>query len=165
MLVPAASNRAPGAKKHPMRGGNFLQVMVFSIGLPGAVFSAAEPQFIAYGGNALETGSGAFLYAEHHVLKYEDGRLRERVVLYQCADGSSFARKTASYARPLAPDFLLEDSSNGVREGVRDDGGLRTVFFRANPQTAERSAPLKIGPEWVIDSGFDEFIRATGNSS
>jgi hypothetical protein len=104
------------------------------------------------------------LYAEQHVLRRESGRIRERVVLYLCADGSPFARKTARYVEATAPDFVFEDSSNGVREGVRSEGSSRTVFFRAGPRTDEKSALIPLGANSVIDAGFDEFVRQNWQS-
>jgi hypothetical protein len=164
MLSLDASTGAPGSKKHPMRSGIFFW-LALGVGtcLPAPARAGLEPTFVAYSGKAVGA-AGEFLYAEHHVLKYQDGHLRERVVLYRCRDGSSFARKTASYVESLAPDFLFEDSSNGVREGVRNEGGARIAFFRAGPDGTEKTAPLKAGPDWVIDAGFDEYIRGNWQS-
>jgi hypothetical protein len=125
--------------------------------------AAAEPEFSTYSGQAVGS-KGEFLYAEQHLLKYEAGRIRERVVLYRCANGAPFARKTASYGELVAPDFVFEDSSNGVREGVRNEAGARTVFFRAGRDVPEKTAPLKLDPHGVIDAGFDEFIRENWQS-
>jgi hypothetical protein len=164
MLSPDASIGTPGSKKRPMRSGIFYWLALGAgICLTVSARAVPEPTFVAYSGKAAGA-AGDFLYSEHHVLKYEAGRLRERVVLYRCGDGTPFARKTASYVEPLAPDFLFEDSSNGVREGVRNEGGSRTAFFRAAPDGPEKTAPLKAGPVWVIDAGFDEYIRENWHS-
>jgi hypothetical protein len=93
------------------------------------------------------------------VLRFEDGRLTERVVLYTCPDGAPFARKVATYEDSLAPSFLFEDVANGVREGVKE-GERRRVFFRGVDQKLEKSVPLQALPGLVVDSGFDEFIRS-----
>jgi hypothetical protein len=85
--------------------------------------------------------------------------LAERVVLYTCKDGSAFARKTSSYVRAEAPDFLLEDASNGMSEGVRSEGGARQVFFRAALTDRERSKTLHEASDLVVDTGFDVFVR------
>ena len=63
--------------------------------------------YVSYSGVARARGSNQFLYGEHHVLRYQAGRLAERVVLYTCRDGAPFARKTVSYVDPIAPDFTL----------------------------------------------------------
>lgn len=150
-------------KNHLMRRAFLLELTALCSFAASGALADAEPQFTAYSGHAVGS-KGEFLYTEDHVLKHEAGRIRERVVLYQCADGAPFARKSARYVESLAPDFVFEDSSNGVSEGVRNEGGTRTVFFRAGRDAAEKTAPLKLGPEGVIDAGFDEFIRENWQS-
>jgi hypothetical protein len=134
-------------------------VLMLCVGplLPGEV--SASEQYLAYFGVAASQRSGESLYTESHVLHYRDGHLAERVVLYSCPDGTPFARKVATYEDPLAPNFLFEDISNGVREGVQA-GEQRRMFFRGVDQKPERSLPLPVVPGLVVDSGFDEFIRA-----
>jgi hypothetical protein len=124
---------------------------------------AASPpadRYLSYSGIATGRHSTEFLYAEHHVLLYRDGRLAERVVLYTCRDGSAFARKTVNYVGPLAPDFTLDDAATGMREGVRSQGDERQVFFRGNRLAPEAAGPLPQIRGLVIDTGFDAFIRA-----
>jgi hypothetical protein len=115
---------------------------------------------MSYSGTATARRSGDFLYGEHHLLAYRAGRLAERVVLYTCRDGSAFARKTVSYVDLVAPDFLLDDTAGGMREGIRSAGGTRTVFYQGDRTGPERSKPLPTIPGLVADAGFDEFIRA-----
>lgn len=152
---------------HPMRGTARNKYMVRKV-CPGMLALAvwvlapspadAADQYLAYSGIAASQRTGRPLYAENHVLRFEDGRLAERVVLYTCPDGTPFARKVATYEDPLAPSFSFEDVSNGVREGVKA-GERRRVFFRGVDQKPEKSMPLQPLPGLVIDSGFDEFIR------
>ncbi|MEP6885784.1 MAG: hypothetical protein ABJC66_13640 [Gammaproteobacteria bacterium] len=120
---------------------------------------AAGDSYLSYSGTASEPHSMTFLYGEQHALAFRDGRLAERVVLYTCRDGSPFARKTVAYENPLAPNFLLEDSSNSSRAGVHPDGGERRVFFRGDGAEEERTGPLPSVRGLVADSGFDQFIR------
>jgi hypothetical protein len=139
-------------------------LLVYALGfgaclLPSAAAAAGEEQYVTYSGLAVVRHASKPLYGERHVLHYRDGRLIQRVVLYTCLDGSPFARKIVNYGDALAPDFDFEDSSNGMREGVRG-GSVRRVYFRANPGEAERSAPLPQVADLVVDAGFDEFIRA-----
>ena len=115
--------------------------------------------YVAYTGTATAPQSGQFLYRENHVLQYRDGRLVGRVVLYTCGDGTAFARKTVSYVDPLSPDFLLEDASNGMREGVRTEGNVRKVFFRGDRVAAEKSGSVPQVEGLVADAGFDAFVR------
>jgi hypothetical protein len=120
--------------------------------------AGAAEQYLAYSGLAASQRTGQVLYAENHVLRFQDGRLAERVVLYTCPDGTPFARKVATYEDPLAPSFSFEDVTNGVREGVKA-GEQRRVFFRGIDQKPEKSIPLQASPGLVVDTGFDEFIR------
>jgi hypothetical protein len=142
-----------------MLGNHCLGVLLLCAwaSLPG--IASASEQYLAYFGIAASQRSGQPLYNENHVLRYRDGRLTERVVLYSCVDGTPFARKVATYEDPLAPNFLFEDISNGVREGVQA-GERRRMFFRGVDQKVEKSMPLPVAPGLVVDSGFDEFIRA-----
>lgn len=120
--------------------------------------NGAGDSFLSYSGTATDHG-GVILYRENHVVHYRDGRPAERVVLYTCRDGAAFARKTVVYSGVLAPDFQLDDSSNGMREGVRAKGSMREVFFREDAAAADKSGPLPRAPGLVIDAGFDEFVR------
>lgn len=131
----------------------------------GAMLGAATPvlgedSFVRYAGTATARHTLKFMYGEEHYLTYHDGRLASRVVLYTCGDGRPFARKTLEYRDLEAPDFAFEDASNGMREGVRSAGELRTMWFRANRIEPERSALVPKLAGLVIDAGFDEFIRA-----
>jgi hypothetical protein len=121
--------------------------------------SGSEPTFVAYSGTATALRSGKFLYNERHVLQYRDGKIAARVVLYTCRDGAAFARKTVSYVDALAPDFLLEDASSGMREGIRSVGNTRQVFFRGDGAASEKSGALPDVPGLVADAGFDTFLR------
>ncbi len=122
--------------------------------------SAPDDRYLSYSGTATARHSAKFLYSEHHMLRYHDGRLAERVVLYTCRDGSPFARKTVSYVDAFAPDFLLEIASTGMREGVRTVGNQRSVFFQVDRGEPEKTSPLPTIHGLVADAGFDEFVRA-----
>lgn len=142
-----------------MLGKVCLGLLVIGAWVPASSLAGASDQYLAYSGFAASQRTGEPLYKENHVLRFHDGRLAQRVVLYTCPDGTPFARKVATYEDPLAPSFLLEDVSNGVLEGVKA-GERRQVFFRAGDQKPEKSMPLEASPGMVIDAGFDEFIRS-----
>ena len=127
---------------------------------PAMAAGVIPDRYLSYSGTATAPHSTDILYGEHHVLHYRGGQLADRVVLYTCRDGRPFARKTAVYGDPLAPDFLLEDDSTGMREGVRTQADQRVVFFRRVRVETEKSGPLPSVPGLVVDTGFDEFIRA-----
>jgi len=133
-------------------------LLCFLPGLAGAA-SAPADGYVTYSGTAMALHSSRFLYGERHVLFYRAGRIAERIVLYTCADGSAFARKTVRYVDPIAPDFRLDDAANGMLEGIRSEPNGRTVFFRASQSSAEKSGPLPGVAGLVADAGFDEFVR------
>jgi hypothetical protein len=75
---------------------SFILLALFTV----HALAAPRPgdRYLSYSGIATARHSAEFLYGEHHVLLYRDGRLAERVVLYTCRDGSAFARKTVQTA-------------------------------------------------------------------
>ncbi len=139
-----------------------LSTLGYSAGTPGAALDG----YVSYSGVARARHSTDVLYGERDVLLYRDGRLAERAVLYTCGDGAAFARKFVTYSNALVPDFLLEDASNGMREGVRTDApeagtsAARSVFYRERSGDPEKSGPLPSVPGLVADAGFDEFVQS-----
>lgn len=121
--------------------------------------ASSDVRYLSYSGTAVRRHSADFLYGETHVLEYRAGRLVRRVVLYTCGNGAPFARKTVSYVEAHAPDFELDDASNGMTEGVRSDERGRWVFFRGNRTDPEQVSPLPTVADLVVDAGFDEFLR------
>ena len=110
-------------------------------------------------GIARDTGGEGLLYTEQHLVRREGDRPLERLVIYRCADGTAFARKTVDYRQSrLAPAFSLEDARMGYREGLRRTRGPGEVFVREGAGDRERAAALdpRTG---VADAGFDEFVR------
>jgi hypothetical protein len=130
----------------------------------GAWAAAGDDSFTSYSGIATSGPSEKFLYRENHVLHFRGGRIAERVVLYTCRDGAPFARKTVSYGDDLSPDFVLEDASNGMRQGIRTRAGVREVFFRQDTAAVERSGAVPREAGSVADSGFDGFVRTNWQS-
>lgn len=101
----------------------------------------------------------ALLYSETH-WRYREQGFGRRLVVYRCPDGSAFARKTV-LDRPsaTAPDFEFVDARSGYREGVRSRDGRREVFVQASASAAERSRPLPVRVDGIIDAGFDAGVR------
>ena len=139
--------------------------VLFALALSTA--TRAEPQegYLSYSSVARARYSTDVLYGERHVRRYRQGRIAERVVLYTCGDGSAFARKTVSYRNALVPDFLLENASDGMRQGIRENAGEsanpagRSVFYRERGSDPEASGPVPSVPGLVADAGFDEFVQ------
>lgn len=137
-------------------------VIVVGLVLLGPLASAQTAPletYLAYSGTATVRHGSDFLYGERHVLHFRDGQLTERVVLYTCRNGAAFARKTVHYIDPLAPDFVLEDVSTGMREGLESRPSGRAVFFRADRADAERRHEIAVERGLVVDAGFDQFVR------
>jgi len=144
---------------------SLLAVILLSVGLveaPPAVAdeTAAKDSYLSYSGSATAQPAGKLLYRENHHLHFRDGKITARVVLYTCRDGSPFARKVVSYVESTSPDYVLEDASNGMREGIQSNGNERTVFFRNDRVAAEKRSRLPAVPDLVADAGFDEFVRS-----
>ena len=138
------------------------QVILCALALAASA-AAGAGDYLEYTGSATGRREPEFLYGERHILLYDEKRLAERTVLYTCANGAPFARKRVRYVEAAAPDFLFDDASNGMQEGVRTEGAARTMFFRANGLDKEKGAPVPHVPGLVVDAGFDAFIQAHWN--
>jgi hypothetical protein len=117
-------------------------------------------------GLARDPKDNSLLYREQHLMRKQDGRLTDRLVLYRCPDGTAFARKQLDYrGAAMAPAFRLEDARTGYAEGLERSGAGETVFVREGPGAAEQQAPLEAASApRVVDAGFDEFVRANWNA-
>lgn len=113
-----------------------------------------------YGGNAYASEDGALLYTETHWL-YRDGNVDKRFVLYRCADGTPFARKSVTETlSATAPDFDFFDARLGYREGVGSDGKHRFVYYQRRQDVSPSQRELQFDTDDVIDAGFDAYVRA-----
>lgn len=146
-----AAGAAHSASASASASAGMLAVLMLA-GLPGAADAASSAE--RFEGEAHAVDSGLLLYREVH-LRAE----HRHVVLYQCADGQTFARKQLWPASaPASPRVLFEDARSGRRQGVRDVDGGREVFVRERAGAVERTAML--APPWpVIDAGFDAWLR------
>jgi hypothetical protein len=147
-----------------MKHRSLVLCAAWLLGASSGASMAGEDTFSSYSGTAMSRATDKFLYRENHVLHFRDGKIAERVVLYTCRDGTPFARKTVSYGDALAPDFLLEDASNGMRQGMRTSAGVREVFFRGDRVAEEKNSKLPHEAGSVADSGFDAFVRTNWES-
>jgi len=127
--------------------------------LAGGGVAAAGPLgdgVVRYIGEARDPG-GRLLYRESHYLDTR-GAAPRRVVLYQCADGRPFARKTVDGAGP-APAFAFLDARDGYQEGVRTQAGRREVFWQAAKASPLRRGAIDKSGASVLDAGFDAYVR------
>lgn len=104
--------------------------------------------------------AGRVAYRETH-WRYAEGDTHRRLVLYRCADGRPFARKHMHWqqANEAAPDFDFLDQRDGYREGLAGAAGGREVYWQPSRSAEERRALVRLGPDAVVDAGFDSFIR------
>jgi hypothetical protein len=110
-------------------------------------------------GYARDLKTGSPLYVEVHSVANPGTAGETRVVLYQCADGSPFARKELAYdADRIAPAFRFEDSRSGYTEGLVRRANHLEVFERSGALATRRTARVEHGG-LVADAGFDEFVR------
>lgn len=118
--------------------------------------------YASYDGTAYDPDEARVLYRESHYLVLENERVRERLVLYRCADGTPFARKTVSngFGSLWLPEFELDDARQGYQEGFRADGQTLTVYYRENAESElEREALSDAPVDLVGDAGFDGFVQ------
>lgn len=122
--------------------------------LPGMALAAGDLQ--RYTGEAFDA-DGRLAYRETHYLDLRSAQPR-RLVVYQCPDGRTFARKQVTGAG-MAPDFRFHDGRDGYEEGVAAGGAGREVFWRPKADQPLRRKPVaRVGAE-VFDAGFDAFVR------
>lgn len=138
-----------------------IVLAVFLLPAPGA---SATTEVTRQEATAYARKGQAVLYRESHWRYRQDGTAR-RLVLYRCADGQPFARKTV-VERPSAqaPDFAFEDARDGYREGVRSTVDRRLVYVQepAGGRAKERAVTAPAGA--VIDAGFDASVRLHWNA-
>ncbi len=124
------------------------------------VMAQAETPVVShsYAGNAYALDDHRLLFREVHYLNASAAD--KRVVLYECPDGSVFARKhVRAGGDAQAPDFELDDARLGYREGVRQGGNGREIFMRRGNDQPENVQPLPTEKDSVIDAGFDTFVQ------
>lgn len=104
--------------------------------------------------------AGRVAYRETH-WRYAQGDTRLRLVLYRCADGRPFARKHMRWqpANEASPDFDFLDQRDGYREGLISGPDGREVYWQPSRAAEERRARVVLGPDSVVDAGFDNFVR------
>ena len=135
-----------------------LALALASSAIAGSAMANDAPAggVVRYVGEARDPG-GRLLYREAHYLDTRTVTPR-RVVLYQCADGRAFARKTVDGGGP-APAFAFLDARDGYQEGVRTQAGTREVFWQEGKAAPlKRAAVAKTGAT-VFDAGFDAYVR------
>jgi len=130
---------------------NMKSIMALLVAFAASAAPAAE----TWTGTAYLAEGGAPAYHETHYLLGD-----ERLVVYTCPGGQPFARKTIHEGSDAqAPDFSMLDARWGYREGVRGKGPAREIFVQRTSDQVEKSAPLDLPADGVVDAGFDAYVR------
>ncbi|MBP7370054.1 MAG: hypothetical protein KA902_01315 [Arenimonas sp.] len=109
-------------------------------------------------GNAWNLAKTKLMYTESHWTSSENNVLKNRLVIYRCADGTPFARKEINYApSTLAPAFNFVDARFNYREGLRWQNDRPQVWFMRDGKNSQKN--LNQTENLVADAGFDAFIK------
>lgn len=135
-----------------------MMTSVALIGLSSAAL-AADGEWIKVTGTASKPGSDKLLYTEHHQILRKDGLPLRHRVQYRDPQGELIADKQVDYSRSAAaPAFELRDSRSNYQEGARYNGE-QYLLFRTEPGSEQESKAQDLGPDLVVDAGFDGFVR------
>lgn len=123
---------------------------------PALAAAKAEVRFEQ--GKAWDPGRTRLMYTESHWTTSENNVLKNRTVVYRCADGTPFARKEINYARSaLAPEFSFNDVRFNYQEGLRWQKDKPELWFVRNAQRQQKL--LGNSGTLVADAGFDVFVK------
>ena len=123
---------------------------------PALAAAKAEVRFEQ--GKAWDPGRTRLMYTESHWTTSENNVLKNRTVVYRCADGTPFARKEINYTRSaLAPEFSFNDVRFNYQEGLRWQKDRPELWFVSNAQRQQKL--LGNSGTLVADAGFDVFVK------
>lgn len=113
----------------------------------------------AYSASAYSLETDELIYVERHLERWRDGRLAEREVTYEDAEGELIAEKEVRYGTmPAAPSFEMTDYRTGLVE--RADVGAENVnLYSGVPDQDVQPKRVALPEQAVIDAGFDAFMR------
>ena len=113
-----------------------------------------------YTGVAYAVDTDQVRYREEHWL-FDDHGVRTRLVLYRCAAGQPFAKKTMRYPEAAwAPDFGMRDNRDGYREGATRAQATWNVYVKRGADSRLETARLPERTDTVVDAGFDDYVQA-----
>ncbi len=138
-----------------------MTIRLISASLLLAAFAPLVQAATELQGFAYDRRSGELLYTEQHRMAFTEQTLQSHRVRYLDPDGEVFVEKTLDYSRhPYAPDFDLHDLRDGYREGgaVTDEG--YRLYRQDREGAPQRDARVRLGPELVVDAGFDRYVKA-----
>ncbi len=110
-------------------------------------------------GRAWKSDKTKILYTESHWTTSENNILKNRTVVYRCANGTAFARKEINYARStFAPEFSFTDVRFNYQEGLRWQKDNPELWLVRNAQKQQKL--LSNTDSLVADAGFDVFVKS-----
>ena len=123
---------------------------------PALAAAKAEVRFEQ--GKAWDPGRTRLMYTESHWTTSENNVLKNRTVVYRCADGTPFARKEINYTRSaLAPEFSFNDVRFNYQEGLRWQNDRPELWFVRDSRRQQKL--LGNSGTLVADAGFDVFVK------
>lgn len=118
-------------------------------------------EVLAFSAEAFRRGSDELLYREAHRQCRRKGLPVWGEIRYFQPSGDEFASKWLDYrAGAATPDFQLTDRRTGYSEGARRRGDRVVLNRRTDRNAAVEEGTVKRPANAVIDSGFDEYVRA-----
>lgn len=110
-------------------------------------------------GKAWNAERTRLMYTESHWTTSENNVLKNRTVVYRCANGTPFARKEINYtSSALAPEFSFNDIRFNYQEGLRWQKDGPELWFVRNAQRQQKL--LNNSSKLVADAGFDVFVKS-----
>lgn len=112
-----------------------------------------------YRASAYSLETDELVYVERHLETWREGRLAERAVTYENAEGDVIAEKDVRYGLPAAaPSFEMTDYRTGLVESalVRE---TNVDLFSGVPEEGDRPKTVALPQGAVVDAGFDAFMR------
>lgn len=120
----------------------------------------ADNGWIEVIGTATSLDGKETLYAEHHWIQRIDGQPRQHQVRYLAPDGQLIATKQVNYPHsPATPAFIMRDLRHGTVEGGEYAEDRYFLFKQDSAQAKRKREAIALGPDLVVDAGFDGFVR------
>jgi hypothetical protein len=130
--------------------------------LPGlALATSAAAATLQFEGRAHDLETGAWIYTERHIERFDGDQPSELITRYERPDGELIAERRIDFT-PLGstrPAFELRSLADGLLEGARHENGILRVYRRDRDGMPLREAQLAMDEVDVIDAGFTHFIR------
>lgn len=137
-----------------------LKLLMLPLLLSLAGFEPADNR-LEYTGLASAVKGNKVIYSEYNVEMYLAGKHQQTETSYLDASGKTFARRKLDYSKSnLTPDFTLEDKRTGLMEGATLKGNDILLFYKKNKSSPLKSASISIPKPYVVDGGFNYFIKS-----